>query len=53
MGEVYLTYKGMAEVMFEKAMLDSYTVDRLEEIGYFTAPTSKRAGNCTGRSIVR
>ena len=41
MGEVHLTYKGMAEVMFEKAMLDSYTVDRLEEIGYFTAPASK------------
>lgn len=41
MGEVHLTYKGMAEVMFEKAMLDSYTVDRLDKIGYFTAPASK------------
>ena len=28
MGEVHLTYKGMAEVMFEKACLDSRTVER-------------------------
>lgn len=41
MGEVHLTYKGMAEVMFEKACLDSRTVGRLDKIGYFTAPASK------------
>lgn len=38
MGEVHLTYRGMAEVMFEKACLDSRIEDRLEKIGYFTAP---------------
>ncbi len=41
MGEVHLTYRGMAEVMFEKALFDSYTVERLDEIGYFKAPASK------------
>lgn len=36
----FLTVKGMAEVMLEKAGINSDTEERLAQIGYFSAPAS-------------
>ncbi|MBO7685712.1 MAG: hypothetical protein J6V72_04975 [Kiritimatiellae bacterium] len=41
MGECYLTPKGMAEVLLEKAGIDSLMEQRLDNIGYFRQPASK------------
>jgi len=40
MGECFLTVKGMAEVLLERAGIDSFMEMRLEEIGYFGQPAS-------------
>ena len=37
----FLTVKGMAEVMFEKAGINSDMEERLAQIGYFSAPASR------------
>lgn len=41
MGECHLTPKGMAEVMLERAGIDSFMEQKLAEIGFFTQPASK------------
>ena len=41
MGECHLTVKGAAEVMLEKAGLNSEVERELDRIGYFRAPASK------------
>ena len=41
MGECHLTVKGAAEVMLEKAGLNSEVARGLDRIGYFRAPASK------------
>ena len=41
MGETHLTFRGMAEILLERAGIDSFMEMRLDEIGYFGQPASK------------
>ena len=41
MGECYLTVRGMAECLLEKAGIDTDAEERLAQIGYFKQPASK------------
>lgn len=40
MGECHLTVKGMAEVLLERAGIDTATEERLDRYGYFKQPAS-------------
>ena len=41
MGEIHLTVKGMAEILLERAGIDSFMEMKLDEIGYFGQPASR------------
>lgn len=40
MGECHLTVRGMAEVLLERAGIDTATEERLDRYGYFKQPAS-------------